>query len=149
MKKLPRGAGQSRRGVLLYRKILRIKCGNKTRGYNYERYDICADTANRSNRTGIDYERGVSFTSDWYSIRRIPFTGLNPVHAVETVISIMGDKIGGNVNILLFLSFLGIVVALITKSGASRAYGEWAARSIKSRRGALWRLCFRLPYLCR
>ena len=65
------------------------------------------------------------------------FTGLNPVHAVETVISIMGDKIGGNVNILLFLSFLGIVVALITKSGASRAYGEWAARSIKSRRGAL------------
>ncbi|MFR6332313.1 MAG: Na+/H+ antiporter NhaC family protein [Eisenbergiella sp.] len=47
------------------------------------------------------------------------FTGLNPVHAVETVISIMGDKIGGNVNILLFLSFLGIVVALITKSGAS------------------------------
>ena len=65
------------------------------------------------------------------------FTGLNPVHAVETVISIMGDKIGGNVNILLFLSFLGIVVALITKSGASRAYGEWAVRSIKSRRGAL------------
>ena len=42
-----------------------------------------------------------------------------------------------SVNILLFLSFLGIVVALITKSGASRAYGEWAARSIKSRRGAL------------
>ena len=65
------------------------------------------------------------------------FTGLNPVHAVATVISIMGDNIGGNVNILLFLSFLGIVVALITKSGASRAYGEWAARSIKSRRGAL------------
>ncbi len=65
------------------------------------------------------------------------FTGPNPVHAVETVITIMGDKIGGNVNILLFLSFLGIVVALITKSGASRAYGEWAARSIKSRRGAL------------
>lgn len=65
------------------------------------------------------------------------FTGVNPIHAVETVIAIMGDKIGGNVNILLFLSFLGIVVALITKSGASRAYGEWAAHSIKSRRGAL------------
>lgn len=65
------------------------------------------------------------------------FTGLNPIHAVETVIAIMGDKIGGNVNILLFLSFLGIVVALITKSGASRAYGEWAAHSIKSRKGAL------------
>ena len=51
------------------------------------------------------------------------FTGPNPLHAVETMIAIMGEKIGGNVNILLFLAFLGIVVALITKSGASKAYG--------------------------
>lgn len=65
------------------------------------------------------------------------FGGLNPVSAVQTMITIMGDKIGGNVNILLFLSFLGIVVALITKSGASKAYGEWASGAIKSRRGAL------------
>lgn len=65
------------------------------------------------------------------------FVGLNPVYAVETVIAIMGENIGGNVNIILFLAFLGIVVALITKSGASRAYGEWAAHSIKSKKGAL------------
>lgn len=65
------------------------------------------------------------------------FVGPNPVGAVQTMITIMGDKIGGNVNILLFLSFLGIVVALITKSGASKAYGEWASGAIKSRRGAL------------
>lgn len=65
------------------------------------------------------------------------FGGANPVHAVETVITIMGEKIGGNVNILLFLSFLGIVVALITQSGASKAYGEWASGSIKSEKGAL------------
>lgn len=65
------------------------------------------------------------------------FSGPNPVHAVETMAGIMGGKIGGNVNILLFLSFLGIVVALVTKSGASRAYGEWAGRVIRTRRGAL------------
>lgn len=65
------------------------------------------------------------------------FTGMNPVFAVETTISVMGGKIGGNVNILLFLSFLGIIVALITKSGASRAYGEWAVRAIRSPKGAL------------
>ena len=65
------------------------------------------------------------------------FTGANPVHAVETVIGIMGEKIGGNINIVLFLAFLGIVVALITKSGASKAYGEWASHSIKSKKGAL------------
>lgn len=65
------------------------------------------------------------------------YVGVNPLSAVETTVTIMGDKIGGNVNILLFLSFLGIVVALITKSGASRAYGEWASKTIKSKRGAL------------
>lgn len=65
------------------------------------------------------------------------YVGPNPVHAAETVMAIMGEKIGGNVNILLFLSFLGIVVALITKSGASRAYGRWATKTIKSKRGAL------------
>ena len=39
-------------------------------------------------------------------------------------------------SIILFLVMLGILVSLITKSGASRAYGEWATRHIKSRRGA-------------
>lgn len=66
------------------------------------------------------------------------FTGFQPLGSVETMIGIMGDKIGGNVNILLFLSFLGILVAMITKSGASRAYGNWASKTIRSRRGALF-----------
>ncbi len=70
------------------------------------------------------------------------FTGPNPLHAVETMITIMGEKIGGNVNILLFLAFLGIVVALITKSGASKAYGEWASRAIRTKKGALFATMF-------
>lgn len=49
----------------------------------------------------------------------------------------MSDKIGDNAYILVFLVLLGILVALITKSGASRAYGKWASTAIKSRRGAL------------
>ncbi len=65
------------------------------------------------------------------------FVGVDPLHAVETTIGIMGAKIGDNANILLFLAFLGIVVALITKSGASKAYGEWASHTIKSKKGAL------------
>ncbi len=64
------------------------------------------------------------------------FAGGNVLTAVETTFSIMGGKIGGNVAILIFLVMLGIMVALVTKSGASRAYGEWASRSIKSRVGA-------------
>ncbi len=65
------------------------------------------------------------------------YCGFNPVAAVETTFDIMGGKIGDNTNILIFLVLLGILVALITKSGASRAYGNWAAKTIKSRRGAL------------
>lgn len=40
-----------------------------------------------------------------------------------------------NVGILVFLVVLGIIVVLINKAGGSRAYGEWAAAHIKSRRG--------------
>lgn len=65
------------------------------------------------------------------------FCKFNVLSTVETTFTIMGDKIGGNANILIFLVLLGIVVALITKSGASKAYGEWAARTIKSKRGSL------------
>lgn len=65
------------------------------------------------------------------------FTGFNPLLAVEETINIMQNKMSDNISILLFLAFLGILVTLITKSGASKAYGDWASKKIKSERGAL------------
>lgn len=41
-----------------------------------------------------------------------------------------------NVGILIFLVVLGIIVVLMNKAGGSRAYGEWAATHIHSRKGA-------------
>ncbi len=41
-----------------------------------------------------------------------------------------------NVGILIFLVVLGAIVVLMNKAGGSRAYGEWAAKHIKSRAGA-------------
>ena len=41
-----------------------------------------------------------------------------------------------NVGILIFLVALGAVVVLMNKAGGSRAYGEWAAKHIKTRVGA-------------
>ena len=41
-----------------------------------------------------------------------------------------------NAGIFLFLVLLGMVVALINKTGASRALGEWSEKHIKSRRAA-------------
>ena len=61
------------------------------------------------------------------------FTKFHILAATQTMIEVMNWKIGDNVNILLFLVFLGIIVALITKSGASQAYGDWASRQIQSK----------------
>lgn len=41
-----------------------------------------------------------------------------------------------NVGILIFLVVLGAIVVLMNKAGGSLAYGEWAAKHIKTRRGA-------------
>lgn len=65
------------------------------------------------------------------------FTGFDVLEAVLTMFTVMGEKIGGNVNILIFLVILGILVAAITKSGATKAYGEWARRTISGKRSAL------------
>lgn len=70
------------------------------------------------------------------------FTKFHVLTAVETMVSVMNWKIGDNVNILIFLVFLGILVALITKSGASKAYGEWASHKITSQKGALFSTMF-------
>lgn len=65
------------------------------------------------------------------------YAQFNVIGAVETTFDIMGEKIGGNADILIFLVLLGILVALITRSGASRAYGNWASKTIKTKKGAL------------
>ncbi len=50
---------------------------------------------------------------------------------------LMAEKIGGNASIIIFLALLGALVAVITRAGGSKAYGDWAARRIKSRSGSL------------
>ena len=48
----------------------------------------------------------------------------------------LSTSVADNAGILLFLVLLGIVVALVNKSGASRAFGEWAQKNIKTKTGA-------------
>lgn len=60
----------------------------------------------------------------------------NPIQMLETSFGVMGEKIGGNVNILIFLGLLGSLVVIVTKAGGSNAYGNWAAQKIKSRKTA-------------
>lgn len=64
------------------------------------------------------------------------FANFNPVTATTTIFEVMTSKIGGNAYILIFLVVLGMVVALMTKAGGSAAYGNWASKRIKTKRGA-------------
>lgn len=45
--------------------------------------------------------------------------------------------VSGSAGIFIFLVILGVLVALINKTGASAAFGEWAKTHIKSRAGAM------------
>lgn len=62
------------------------------------------------------------------------FEGVFKAVISDGLISNLSDSY--NVGILIFLVALGIIVVLMNKAGGSRAYGEWAAAHIKSRRGA-------------
>lgn len=62
------------------------------------------------------------------------FTNFNIVKTIESIFEIMIDH--ANLGILIFLVILGIIVSLITKSGGSDAYGNWATKRIKTRPGA-------------
>ena len=63
----------------------------------------------------------------------------HPLVATETVFQTMMTSLSDtwNIGILIFLVFLGTIVALMTRAGGSRAYGEWATRRIHHKRGAL------------
>jgi tetracycline resistance efflux pump len=46
------------------------------------------------------------------------------------------DSVSGTAGIFLFLIILGMLVALINKSGGTAAFGDWAAKRIKGRKGS-------------
>ncbi len=64
-------------------------------------------------------------------------SGFNPVKATDVlitdgIVSAVSDTAG----IFVFLVILGVIVALINKAGGSRAFGEWAAKHVKTKVGA-------------
>ena len=65
------------------------------------------------------------------------YSGGNPIGAIEHFFNILHEEVSGNLGILLFLIILGTIVALMIRAGGSKAYGDWASHSIKSKSGAL------------
>ena len=66
------------------------------------------------------------------------YANFNVLQAILTMFAVMEEKVGGNVNILVFLVVLGILVAAISRSGATEAYGRWAGERIHGKRSALF-----------
>lgn len=62
------------------------------------------------------------------------FSGMFNTIVQDGIIANLTDA--DNMGILVFLVVLGIIVVMMNKAGGSRAYGEWAAKHIKSRAGA-------------
>ena len=64
-------------------------------------------------------------------------SGFNPVQTLNLIVvdglSVSVSDLAGN---LCFLVILGILVAMVNKSGGSAAFGRWAEKNIKSRVGA-------------
>lgn len=64
------------------------------------------------------------------------YTGFNPWQAFIAFYDIMKDSM--NLNILIFDIMLGVVIVLMVESGGSRAYGEWAAKKVKTKKKHFW-----------
>ena len=64
-------------------------------------------------------------------------TNFNVIHTIDSVVTDgVTSAVSGSAGIFAFLVLLGIVVALLNKAGGSKAFGDWAAKHVKSKVGA-------------
>ena len=63
--------------------------------------------------------------------------GEGVITSIYYMIQMMGEKMGANGTLIIFLMLLGALVVVVTRAGGSRAYGEWAAKRIRTKRGAM------------
>lgn len=68
------------------------------------------------------------------------YANFSPAKAYTTMVQdgfVSSVASSWNAGILIFLVILGAIVVLMNKAGGSYAYGAWAARKIKTRKGAM------------
>lgn len=70
-------------------------------------------------------------------IGALMYSNFNVLGMLTHTIGILCSRLGDNGGIIVFIICLGIIVALFESSGCARAFGDWAHRRIKTKRGAL------------
>lgn len=65
--------------------------------------------------------------------------GGNPVMAILSLTDMLADSLsdGWNIRILLFCALLGGLVGMLSRTGSARAFGNWAATKLHTRRTSL------------
>ena len=64
-------------------------------------------------------------------------TSFNPLNAVDKIVNDgLIASVAGTAGIFVFLVVLGIIVALLNNAGGSQAFGNWAAKQVKTKVGA-------------
>ncbi|MCQ2512616.1 MAG: Na+/H+ antiporter NhaC family protein, partial [Lachnospiraceae bacterium] len=64
------------------------------------------------------------------------FSGESFIAIFTHIFDMMCSKISANAYMIIFLALLWAVVVLVSKSGGSEAYGRWAGKRLKNKRGA-------------
>lgn len=65
------------------------------------------------------------------------YCGFAPGSSLVTMVNVINESVSSHIGHLLFAVLLGMFVYLITQSGASQSYGEWAVRKLKTKRSSL------------
>ena len=69
------------------------------------------------------------------AVGALMYTGFHPWLALNALVEIMTDSM--DINILIFDVLLGMIIVLMTKSGGSAAYGNWAIKKIHKKKTAM------------
>ncbi|MGN1450715.1 MAG: Na+/H+ antiporter NhaC family protein [Eubacteriales bacterium] len=66
------------------------------------------------------------------------YSNFHPVSTLTKTFEVISGSLGDswNIGILIFLVILGIMVCVINRAGGSAAFGRWAQKKIKGKRGA-------------
>ncbi len=72
------------------------------------------------------------------AVGALMYTGFHPWLALNALVEIMTDSM--DINILIFDVLLGMIIVLMTKSGGSAAYGNWAIKKYTRKRRLCWQL---------
>ena len=70
------------------------------------------------------------------AVVHVALSGGTVLEVFRTTLALLGDKMSGNMPMVIFLCLLGALVSVVTRAGGAKAYGEWAYAKLNSERSA-------------